>query len=104
MRTLCAIFCLAAGAVAGEQPNIRVDVNLVNIAFTVRDARGALAAELNKEPGAFSRPGVYIVGREAAGSERGVAIRPLLRPSRRVYARLRNASTAYCSGACRIGI
>jgi len=49
MQTLFAIFCLAAGAAAGELQHIRVDVNLVNIAFAVRDARGALAADLHKD-------------------------------------------------------
>ena len=32
------------------------------------------AVEGRMEPGAFSAPGVYLVGREAAGSERGAAI------------------------------
>jgi Ca-activated chloride channel homolog len=49
MRTLLAILPLAAHAVAGDLPRIRVDVNLVNLAFTVRDARGALAADLGKD-------------------------------------------------------
>src|SRR5579862_5071070 len=49
MRTVVALLWLAAGAFAGDGPNIRVEVNLVNIAFTVRDARGALAADLNKD-------------------------------------------------------
>ena len=49
MRTVLALLWLAAGALAGDGPNIRVEVNLVNIAFTVRDARGALAADLNKD-------------------------------------------------------
>ena len=31
---------------AQEPPRIRVDVNLVNVSFTVRDPRGALAANL----------------------------------------------------------
>lgn len=49
MRTLIALLSLAAAALAGDGPNIRVEVNLVNIAFTVRDARGVLAADLNKD-------------------------------------------------------
>jgi Ca-activated chloride channel family protein len=30
-------------------PHIQVDVNLVNLGFTVRDARGALAADLSRD-------------------------------------------------------
>ncbi len=42
---LCA--AMAAGS-WGQQP-IRVDVNLVNVAFTARDGRGALVSNLEKE-------------------------------------------------------
>jgi hypothetical protein len=48
MRLLPFIFCLAA-AVGADLPRIRVDINLVNMAFTVRDERGALAGDLSKE-------------------------------------------------------
>jgi Ca-activated chloride channel homolog len=34
---------------AQEPPRIRVDVNLVNVSFTVRDSRGALAANLTAD-------------------------------------------------------
>jgi Ca-activated chloride channel family protein len=49
MRPLLAILCLAAAAAAADEPRIRVDVNLVNMAFTVRDAHGALAGDLSKD-------------------------------------------------------
>lgn len=49
MRLLLAVLGLAAAAAAADAPRIRVDVNLVNIAFTVRDARGALAGDLSKD-------------------------------------------------------
>jgi Ca-activated chloride channel family protein len=40
---------LVAAAAAYDQPRISVDVNLVNTAFTLRDARGALPADLSKD-------------------------------------------------------
>lgn len=52
MRFSFAVFCLfglgrfAFGLQVGSLPHIQVDVNLVNLAFTVRDARGALAGDL----------------------------------------------------------
>ena len=49
MRLLLALLCLSAVAMAEDEPRIRVDVNLVNMAFTVRDAHGALAGGLSKE-------------------------------------------------------
>lgn len=49
MRLLLALVCLIGGGICQEQPRIQVDVNLVNVAFNVRDARGALAADLTKE-------------------------------------------------------
>jgi len=49
MRPLLALLCLSAAALAGDAPHIRVDVNLVNIAFTVRDGQGALAGDLSKD-------------------------------------------------------
>ncbi len=48
MRILLALLWIGA-AVAGDTANIRVEVNLVNIAFTVRGANGALAGDLNKD-------------------------------------------------------
>jgi Ca-activated chloride channel family protein len=44
MRLFVALVSLAAVAPSQEPPAIRVDVNLVNVAFAVRDAHGALAA------------------------------------------------------------
>ena len=49
MRRLLAVLYLSAAAVAADEPRIRVDVNLVNMAFTVRDAHGALAGDLSKD-------------------------------------------------------
>jgi Ca-activated chloride channel family protein len=49
MRTLAALMCLIPCGICQEQPRIQVDVNLVNVAFAVRDARGALASDLTKE-------------------------------------------------------
>lgn len=49
MRALLALLCVAACSVAQEPPSIRVDVNLVNVAFAVRDGRGALASGLAKD-------------------------------------------------------
>lgn len=40
---------MAACCLAQDPPSIRVDVNLVNVAFTVRDGRGALASGLSKD-------------------------------------------------------
>ncbi|MFN7994921.1 MAG: VWA domain-containing protein [Bryobacteraceae bacterium] len=48
MRPFIVLLCVA-GALAQEQPKIKVDVNLVNMAFTARDARGAMAADLTKD-------------------------------------------------------
>jgi len=49
MRWIVLLCVLCACVAAQEPPNIRVDVNLVNIAFTVRDAQGALAAGLSRD-------------------------------------------------------
>lgn len=43
-----ACFFLICNAIVAQKP-IRVDVNLVNVAFTVRDASGALVPNLRKE-------------------------------------------------------
>ena len=40
---------IIAGCVAQERPAISVNVNLVNVAFTVRDARGVMPADLTKD-------------------------------------------------------
>jgi Ca-activated chloride channel family protein len=49
MRLFVALVSLAAVAPSQEPPAIRVDVNLVNVAFAVRDAHGALAAGLTQD-------------------------------------------------------
>lgn len=49
MRILPLLFSFATCYAFQELPRIRVDVSLVNVAFTVHDARGALAAELTKD-------------------------------------------------------
>jgi len=49
MRSSLALLSLAVCWAFQEQPSIRVDVNLVNVAFAVRDARGALAADLTRD-------------------------------------------------------
>jgi len=46
MRTSLAVLSLIGCALGQGPPRIQVDVNLVNIGFTVRDQRGALAADL----------------------------------------------------------
>ena len=43
------ILCGALAAVAPAQQSIRVDVNLVNLAFTARDASGHLVNNLTKD-------------------------------------------------------
>jgi hypothetical protein len=51
MRPVAAILFLAAGLIAPDadsQP-IRVDVNLVNVAFSVRNAQGGLVGDLSKD-------------------------------------------------------
>jgi Ca-activated chloride channel homolog len=47
-RVLLLLVFALAGIICAGQEAIRVDVNLVNVAFTVRDARGALAGDLSK--------------------------------------------------------
>lgn len=47
MRWLVFVFAICAGVAAQDPPHISVDVNLVNVAFTVRDAGGELAAGLS---------------------------------------------------------
>ncbi len=49
MRPLALLLTVALAAVAQTTPEIRVDVNLVNVAFTVRDASGKLASGLGKD-------------------------------------------------------
>jgi Ca-activated chloride channel homolog len=50
LATLAAVVVtLADGAAGSAQEAIRVDVNLVTVAFTVRDANGALVDNLTKE-------------------------------------------------------
>jgi len=45
-----ALLALACGALAAQEPlSIRVDVNLVNVAFIVRDSSGALAGSLTRD-------------------------------------------------------
>jgi Ca-activated chloride channel family protein len=48
MRGLLGFFCLIA-CTGQDPPHIQVDVNLVNIAFTVRGPNGALAANLSSD-------------------------------------------------------
>jgi VWFA-related protein len=48
MMGMLRCFGLMAAASWGQQP-IRVDVNLVNVAFTARDSRGALVENLNRD-------------------------------------------------------
>ena len=43
------LFLAATCGQAQEQPHIRVDVNLVNVAFSVRDARGGLSTNLTRD-------------------------------------------------------
>lgn len=43
------LFFLVSGLGAPAQQPIRIDVNLVNVSFTVRDARGALVDNLTKD-------------------------------------------------------
>jgi hypothetical protein len=50
MRSLPAILCLAAAAPTVDAQPIRVDVNLVNVAFSVHDAHGKLSGDLAAEP------------------------------------------------------
>jgi VWFA-related protein len=47
VRVLVLTLWLAAAALADDLPRIRVEVNLVNMAFTVRDAAGVLSADLS---------------------------------------------------------
>jgi Ca-activated chloride channel homolog len=49
MRALLTLLALVNFCASQEQPRIQVDVNLVNLAFTVRDAHGALAGGLTKD-------------------------------------------------------
>jgi Ca-activated chloride channel family protein len=45
----CCVCVLLTSSVCGAQNPIRVDVNLVNVAFSARDANGALVANLTKD-------------------------------------------------------
>jgi len=49
MRLLLALLYLSSAAPAADEPRIRVDVNLVNVAFSVHNAHGKLAADLSKD-------------------------------------------------------
>jgi Ca-activated chloride channel family protein len=49
MRWIFPVLCLSGIAVAQDSPRIQVDVNLVNLAFTVRDPHGTLAAGLSRD-------------------------------------------------------
>ena len=49
MRAAWILSLCATVVAAQEPPNIKVDVNLVNLACSVRDARGALAAQLTRD-------------------------------------------------------
>jgi Ca-activated chloride channel family protein len=49
MRTLILVLIVAASACCPAQEQIRVDVKLVNVAFSARDARGALVDNLTKD-------------------------------------------------------
>jgi Ca-activated chloride channel family protein len=44
-----AVLTILGGAASAAQESIRVDVNLVNVAFSVRDANGALVDSLTKD-------------------------------------------------------
>jgi hypothetical protein len=55
MRALLTLLVPVAFCASQEQPRIQVDVNLVNVAFTVRDAHGALAAGLTKDDFEYSK-------------------------------------------------
>src|SRR5580765_3494765 len=45
---LASLFCLFVGSCLGQEP-IRVNVRLVNVAFSARDSRGALVENLTKD-------------------------------------------------------
>jgi len=49
MRTFIVLVSLMTCSLCQEPPRIRVDVNLVNVAFTARDTQGALAAGLTQD-------------------------------------------------------
>jgi Ca-activated chloride channel family protein len=49
MAVMAAALASLMGAVSGAQEAIRVDVNLVTVAFSVRDAQGGLVDNLTKE-------------------------------------------------------
>ncbi|MBS1854811.1 MAG: VWA domain-containing protein [Acidobacteria bacterium] len=56
---LWALVCLAAcGAAAQEAPRIRVDVGLVDVGFSVRDAAGRLVTDLAREEVEVAEDGV----------------------------------------------
>jgi Ca-activated chloride channel family protein len=48
MRTITLLLFIAAGACPAQEP-VRVATNLVNVAFSVRDSKGALAGNLTKD-------------------------------------------------------
>jgi len=49
MRAFIVLVSLMTCSLCQEPPRIRVDVNLVNVAFTARDTQGALAAGLTQD-------------------------------------------------------
>lgn len=49
MRAAIALIAIVSGSLAQELPAIRVNVRLVNVAFTVRDAAGKLVTNLTKD-------------------------------------------------------
>jgi VWFA-related protein len=55
---LSAVVCLAAAALGQEPVAIRVDVSLVNVAFSVRDAAGKLVTDLTQDDVEITEDGV----------------------------------------------
>jgi len=55
---LLAVVCLAAAAVAQQPLAIRVDVSLVNVGFSVRDAAGKLVTDLTQDDVEITEDGV----------------------------------------------
>jgi Ca-activated chloride channel homolog len=53
----CVSLCILAGLLPAQQP-IRVDVHLVNVGFTVRDAQGNLVTDLTQDDFEISEDGV----------------------------------------------
>jgi Ca-activated chloride channel homolog len=55
---LCAVVCLVGVAAAQQLAPIRVDVNLVNVGFSVRDATGKLVTDLSQDEIRITEDGV----------------------------------------------